>query len=214
MRSTTPGVLSRIDLPETPTPAGATAYPALMSLVTGDPDERPRKLPTVWFGKTPFYTDRDLARVVERLRYMVEATFYVPQRSTYLLNACRFDGMTGLYGQDFHNRSVFRSKLQRAGMTFSEEPFTRINSNGVFECSDWGEFEPSFVVLRNASDFTEDPDEVVETKGAALAFALTAYRLGMAGPAEISRTVQMVRGARAVSALSPEPVARALSSIR
>lgn len=212
MRSTTPGVLSRIDLPETPTPAEATAYPALISLVTGNPDERPRKLPTVWFGKTPFFTDRDLGRVEDRLRYMVEATFYVPQRSTYLLHACRFDGMKGLYGQDFHNRSVFRSKLQRQGMEFSEEPYTRFNPDGVFECSDWGAFEPSFVVLRNASDHTQDPNELIETRGAALAFALTAYRLGMAGPAEVSRIVQMVKGVRAFSALTPEPVARALSS--
>jgi hypothetical protein len=205
-------VLGRIELPEVRTPEDATTYPALLNLVTGEPDEQPRKLPTVWFGKTPFYTDRDLRKVEERLQYMAEATFFVPERTTYMLNACRIDGRVGLYGQDFHNRSFFRTKLQRHGMEFAHDPFTTFNPSGAFECSDWGEFKPTFVILRNAADYTDDPVEIIELKGAALAFQLTAYRLGMAGPTEISQLVRLVKGVGAVSALTPEPVARALAS--
>lgn len=157
--------------------------PRVFSLVADDEKQKLRRLPTLYFGTTPIFSDRSITRVLEELVFVVKAVVASRTRATYLLHACEIDGRRGLYGLDTHNRSPYRRRLARAGVRFAERPFVTFGERSTFTCGDWGEFPPDFMVFRPG----EGIGGVTRIPRAFALFALASARLGRPGPEEVRR---------------------------
>lgn len=172
--------------------------------LTADPAKKARKLPTLYLGNAAVFADRSIDAVCERLNLLVVAIVRSHERPTYCFHPIRFDDRFGLYGRDLFNRSIYRKRLERLGVTFSADPYPRLTEHGAFECDDWGEISPEVVVL--AADDVEHPERVVRTGGALLPFSFLTMRFGQVGPSEIRLVTSMSKRMTAVSAEDPAAV--------
>ena len=141
--------------------------------------------------------------MIERLPRVVEIAAAAWQRPTYLLQPIALGDRRGLYARDLLNRSPFRRRLQRLGAEFTDDPFVTFTESNRFHCKDWGEFEPSFVVTRG---WDEDPDKVMESTDALLAFRLATFRMGGIGASELARLVQVSSRLESAAAKNAEAV--------
>lgn len=167
----------------------------------------PRRLPSLYLGPGLIFADRDVGKVVDRLQQAVEMVVAGDERRTYVLHPCSLEGKHGLYGKDFFNRSGYRRRLIRTGMTFSRDPYPRFGGDGTFWCEEWGPFSPRFVILPAEG---EEPSQVVEVGGALAALALASYRIGRMGPQELHDLARLSRSMRFLGAGDPEALAHAL----
>ena len=168
-----------------------------------------RKLPTLFFGRAPVFVDRSVDKVATRLVRAVELATEAWRRPTYLLQPCVLDGRPGLYARDLLNRSAFRARLRRLGVEFTEDPFVTFTDTDRFNCRDWGDFEPSFVITPGYEP--EDPDEIMESTDALLAFRLATFRMGAIEPQELKRLVRVCTGLDSASAKNAEAIVARLS---
>ena len=202
-RSNAPGLLDSLRLPVGEPREEDAMHPGIFSVVIDtvelgfDSLKKTRKLPALYFGNAIIFTDRSVGAVCEWLVRLVEVVLKAAERSTYCLHPISFDGRLGLYGRDLHNRSSYRRRLERLGVTFSSDPYPRLTDRGTFECDDWGEFQPEVAVF---TDDDEEPAAVVETTGALLPFSFASLRLGVIGIGELQLLTRVTRSVRAASA--------------
>jgi hypothetical protein len=182
-------------------PEDAHFHENVLSLVVGDdPTQRVRRLPSLYFWNTLVYSNREMDEVKLALARTTDAVTRAQRLATYRFNACRFQGHTGLYGRDFHNRSAFRLKASRQGLEFSADPFVIFHpEEQAFESDDFGTFEPEFIILAN-----HDSNDLVLTKGAKLALIMTDYRMGMLGPTELRALIDAFNGRTGLAISNPE----------
>lgn len=176
--------------------------------MTGTADGRVKKLPSLYVNTTQTYAARDLDAVRSKLRRTVDAFMSSADVSTYMLTAVEIGGRRGLYGSDFFNRSIFRQKLKRLGMTFSDDVFVMMDTGGAFYAEDREPFVPEFVTLPKTSP---PQPGVHRTTGAKLVYLLTYYRIADIGPAELSRVVALAKEIDALRADEPADLVAALT---
>lgn len=193
------GVLGDLDLPYGE-PDPERSYPEIFSLVIDRSGARVRELPTFYFGTARVYSDRDLAKVTQRLVRTYHDVLGAPHVPTFQINACRVGDRYGLYLGDFFNRSAARVRLRRQGMEFAESPFVRFNDDDTFECDDWGSFRLSFLALTGRTDA---PTELVRPSRGYLLLSFASLRLGDTRQPELARLATVIRGVDAVGAADP-----------
>ncbi len=191
-------------LPDGPnTPDGAPRHGGIFTVASFEPNGSVRKLPGLFFGKAQMYADRDVTKLQPKLHRLIEASIEAVTGMVFLLHACEIDGRRGLYGRDILNRSAFRQKLTRAGVSFAEEPFVKLEDDGRFSSKDWGAFDAEFAILRGWGDTTED---IARPAGAELLFDLTTFRLGRFAPVEMARLKDASTKIEAVAGLDATAV--------
>ncbi len=206
MRATAPGLLT--DLPGSPRPpAEARESPGSFSVVVDESGGRTRNLPSLYVNNTQLYAHRDVGVMIDRLHEAVDAFVRAPERPAYMLTACEIDGRRGLFATDFYNRSPYRHKLRRLGMTFSDHPFVFFDGASQFVAADTEPFRPSFVALGGESD---RPPGVVRTSGARFLQLFTFYRVADIGAAELSALARLLPTVEGLSATEPEDLVDAL----
>lgn len=205
-----PHALPKDRLPRAPLNNGVPRREGVLSLVVDRNRGKVRRLPSLYLGTSQIFADRDVDRVIDRLVATAAAVVRGKEEPTFMLHACKFAGMLGLYGRDFFNRAVYRRKLQRLGMRFATDSLVRMTAQGSFECADWGEFTPRFVVLGMDA---EDPTVVVRTRGAELLFRLASTSLGDVSPADLKRLLPVALSLPALSAARPEALVGALERL-
>ena len=207
MRATEPGLLE--GLPGKPDPpADALTREGAFNLVTGTADGRVKKLPSLYVNSTQVYAARDLAAVQGKLRRAVDAFTSSATTSTYMLTACEIGGRRGLYGTDFFNRSIYRQKMKRLGMTFSDDLYVMMDENGSFYAQDRDPFVPEFLTLQKLSP---PQPGVTPITGGYLVYLFSYYRIADIGPAELSRLVALSKEIDAMRASDPADLAAALT---
>ncbi|MDQ4125761.1 MAG: hypothetical protein M3134_09205 [Actinomycetota bacterium] len=144
----------------------------------------------------------------EKLRRAVGAFMSSAGTPTYMLTACEIAGRRGLYGTDFFNRSIYRQKLKRLGMTFSEDLFVMMDEDGSFYAEDRDAFEPEFVALQKTSP---PQPGVTRITGGFLVYLLSYYRIADIAPPELSRLVVLSQRVDALRASEPADLADALT---
>jgi hypothetical protein len=172
--------------------------------LTGDPAKKARKLPALYMGNAAVFADRSIDAVCARANKLVEAMVRSHERPTYCFHPIHFDDRFGLYGRDLFNRSVYRRRLERLGVTFSADPYPRLTERGAFECDDWGEISPEVVML--AADDADHPERIVQTGGALLPFSFLTMRFGPVHPSEIRLVTSVSKRMTAVSAQDPAAI--------
>jgi hypothetical protein len=95
----------------------------------------------------------------------------------------------------------------RLGMVFAEDPYTTLTERGTFECDDWGEFTPAFMVFGYEDD---DPAQVLVTTGAMLPMTAIDLRIGRVTPEQLHLLVDSLRSIKAWSAGDSEALVTAL----
>lgn len=176
--------------------------------MTGTAGGRVKKLPSLYVNSTQMYAARDLEPVRSKLARAVDAFRSSDRTPTYMLTACEVGGRRGLFGTDFFNRSIYRQKLRRLGMTFSDDLFVNMDGEGSFRAQDRERFAPEFVTLPRRSD---KPPGVVRATGASLVYQLTYYRIADIRASELSRLVALAREIDALSATDPADLVGALT---
>lgn len=189
-------------------PEDAPAKEGAFSLVTGTADGRVKKLPSLYVNTIQVYGARELADVQSKLHRAVGAFQSSASTPTYMLTACEIGGRRGLFGTDFFNRSIYRQKLKRLGMTFSEDLYVMMNEDGSFYAQDRDPFVPEFVTLQK----TSPPQPGATTiAGGLLVYLLSYYRIADLDAAELSRIVALARNVQAVRANEPGDLVAALT---
>lgn len=207
MRATQPGLLEGIEGDPAP-PDGAPKREGAFSLVAGTADGRVKKLPSLYVNSIQVYADRDLPSVQSKLR-RATAAFTASQRvPTYMLTACEIGGRLGLYGTDFFNRSIYRQKLKRLGMTFSDDLYVMMRDDGSFYAEDRDPFVPEFVTLQKTSP---PQPGVTRVTGGFLVYLLSYYRIADIDAPELARLVALAREVDALRANEPAELAAALT---
>ncbi|HYP22495.1 MAG TPA: hypothetical protein VEV43_02890 [Actinomycetota bacterium] len=207
MRSTAPGLLG--GLPGEPeAPAGALTREGGFSLVAGTADGRVKKLPSLYVNSIQVYAARDVSLVQAKLARAVDAFMASARVSTYMLTACEIGGRRGLFGTDFFNRSIYRQKLKRLGMTFSDDLYVMMSEDGTFYAQDRDPFVPEFVTLQKTSPPRPGADRV---SGGFLVYLLSYYRIADIEAPELSRLVALAREIEALRANEPEDLVAALT---
>ncbi|HEX2295926.1 MAG TPA: hypothetical protein VHN37_11525 [Actinomycetota bacterium] len=145
--------------------------------------------------------------VVDRLHEAVDAFVRSPERPAYMLTACAIDGRRGLFATDFYNRSAYRHRLRRLGMTFSDHPFAFFDGESRFAAADTEHFRPSFVALAGQSD---RPPGIVRTTGARFLHLFTFYRIADIDAVELSALARLLPAVEGLSATEPEDLVDAL----
>jgi hypothetical protein len=155
-------------------------------------DSFARRLPSLYFGRTLVFSSRQVEAVARRLADTIAVLRSSKVEPTYLAQACKSNGLMGLYANEFNVRAANRKRLERAGLTFADDAFTRFAGNQRFYCDDFGTFVPSFIVIGGPSG--------KEMSAAQGAFSLAARRLWIIPPAEleelslVAHTVPIVGG--------------------
>ncbi|MDQ3952628.1 MAG: hypothetical protein M3279_06665 [Actinomycetota bacterium] len=207
MRATEPGLLDR--LPGEPAPPGdAPSREGAFSLVAGTADGRVKKLPSLYVNTVQTFAARDLSLVRAKLDRTVEVFRSSARTPTYMLTACEIGGRRGLFGTDFFNRSIYRRKLERLGMTFSDDLFVMMGEDGSFYAADREPFVPEFVTLQKTSPPQPGAARVT---GGYLVYLLTYYRIADIDADELSRLVALAGGIEALRANEPADLAGALT---
>jgi hypothetical protein len=205
-----PGLLGGLPAPTGRPKRRDRRHEGMISLVIGavdlesDSQKKAHKLPALYLGSSPIFADRSIEAVCKRLNQLVESVVRSQDRATYCLHPIQFDHRFGLYGRDLYNRSVYRRRLERLGVTFSADPYPRLTKRANFECDDWGEIAPEVVML--AADDLDNPQRVVRTEGALLTFSFLTMRFGQVNPSEMELMTYIGRKVTAVSAQDPAAV--------
>lgn len=207
MRATEPGLLTGIDGRPEP-PEGEPHREGAFSLVTGTADGRVKKLPSLYVNTMQVFAARDRASVQSKLGRAVGAFTSSQRVPTYMLTACEIGGRRGLYGTDFFNRSIYRQKLKRLGMTFSEDLYVMMDDQGRFYAEDRDPFVPEFVTLQKTSPPQPGANRVT---GGYLVYLLTYYRIADIEAPELSRLVALAKSVDALRANEPADLAEALT---
>jgi hypothetical protein len=174
--------------------------PGVFTLVTDDTKQKQRRLPTLYLGTTPVFSDRSVARALLEFVFVVKAVVASRARATYLMRACEIDGRRGLYGLETHNRSSYQHRLARAGFRFAGRPFVTLGEQSTFTCDDWGEFFPDFIAFR----YGEEICGVARVPRAVALFALASARLGRPAPEEVRRLVAVLDNTSLLASRDPD----------
>lgn len=207
VRATEPGLLTGVEGEAEP-PADALKKEGAFNLVTGTADGRVKKLPSLYVNSIQVYAARELSLVQEKLRRAVGAFRSSAGTPTYMLTACEIGGRRGLFGTDFFNRSIYRQKLKRLGMRFSDDLFVMMNPDGTFYAEDREPFDPEFITLQKTSP---PQPGVTRVTGGFLVYLLSYYRIADIGADELSRLVALARKVDAMRASEPADLADALT---
>lgn len=210
VRCTAPDVLERLGYHSTEPPAGAEAHDRIFSIVIDEGGGRTRSLPMLYHGPAQIFADRHLENLALRLNRALEAIAAAETEALYMATACRIGDTYGLYMRDLFNRASFRLHMSRLGVDFAEDPYTKLLPSGRFECRDWGEFDPSFLV--SGGPFPLDPDAVEVRRGAMAPFMFGVFRLGRITPRELAHLGRFVRNARVLASQSPHAVVEAVQA--
>jgi hypothetical protein len=138
-------------------------------------------MPMLYLGRSPMFSAREIGEVSRLLKDAVGKIAASARRPLYSLQACRIDDHVGFYARDFFNRSVHRMHLRRGGVTFADDFFARLTRDGTFECDEWGEIVPQFVIVRH---HRENPKTLRLISGARLIATVAACRFGTIGETE------------------------------
>ncbi len=206
VRANDPAILESASWPKEKPTTEAPVHEGVLSVVVRPPngETRARRLPSLYLGTAAIFADRELARVHQELSKCVDAITLSTSRPTYFIDPCEIGGRRGLYARDVHSRSAYRRRLMRQGMRFGDDRFPRFNDDGRFECDDWGEFDPSFVLMDLEPD---DPQEIGTMSAGLMAFLLATHRFGRPSSEELSLLIAFCKRAEAVSASDPSTVA-------
>jgi hypothetical protein len=177
----------------------------VLSVVVRPPSgaTRARRLPSLYLGSAAIFADRELSSVRQELSKCVDAIASSSARPTYFIDPCEVGGRRGLYARDLYSRSAYRRRLMRQGVRFGDDRFPRFTESGKFECDDWGEFAPSFVVMGLEPD---DPQEIGTMSAGLMAFVLATHRFGRPSSEELSLLIAFCRRVEAASASDPSTV--------
>jgi hypothetical protein len=208
VRSTAPDVLGSLGYHVEEPPAGAESHDRIFSIVVDDGDGKTRSLPMLYHGPAQIFADRRLENLGLRLNRALEAIAAAETDAIYMATACRIGDVTGIYMRDLFNRASFRIHMSRLGADFAEDPYVSLLPSGKFECRDWGEFEPGFLV--SGGPFPTDPEEVDDRRGGMAPFMFGVFRLGRITPAELGHLARFVRHAPVLASQSPRAVMDAL----
>lgn len=170
---------------------------------------RARRLPSLYLGGAAIFADRKISRVLQELSKCVDAITSSSARSTYFIDTCEIGARRGLYVRDLYSRSAYRRRLTRQGLRFGDDRFPRFTESGTFECDDWEEFDPSFVIMGMEPD---DPQEIGTMSTALMAFALATHRFGRPTSEELSLLIAFCKRVEAVSASDPSTMVGHLDS--
>lgn len=207
MRATEPGLLEGLPGVAAP-PEDAPTREGAFNLVTGTADGRVKKLPSLYVNSIQVYAARDVSAVQAKLRRSVGAFMSSAETPTYMLTACEIAGRRGLFGTDFFNRSIYRQKMKRLGMTFSDDLYVMMDAEGAFYAQDRDPFVPEFVTLQKTSP---PQPGVTRVTGGFLVYLLSYYRIADIGPSELSRIVALAREVDAMRANEPVDLTEALT---
>lgn len=189
-------------------PEGEPHREGAFSLVTGTADGRVKKLPSLYTNTIQVYAARDLSLVRAKARRAADAFTASAQVPTYMLTACEVGGRRGLYGTDFFNRSIYRQKLKRLGMTLSDDLYVMMDADGRFYAEDRDPFVPEFVTMQKTSP---PQPGVRRTSGGFLVYILTYYRIADIPAPELSRIAALARQVDALGASDPADLVAALT---
>lgn len=167
-----------------------------------------KKLPSLYVNSIQVFAARDVALVQTKLRRAVGAFMSSDETPAYMVTACEIGGRRGLFGTDFFNRSVYRQKMKRLGMTFSDDLYVMMDAGGAFYAEDRDPFVPEFVTLQKTSPPLPGATRVT---GGFLVYLLSYYRIADIGPSELSRLVALAKEIDAVRANEPDDLAAALT---
>ena len=207
MRATAPGLLG--DVPGQPQPPDdALRREGAFSLIAGTADGRVKKFPSLYVNNIQVYAARDLEAVRTKLGRAVEAFTSSARVPTYMMTACEIGGRRGLFGTDFFNRSIYRLKMKRLGMTFSDDLFVMMGEDGSFHARDRDPFVPEFVTLPKTSP---PQPGVTRVAGGYLVYQLTYYRIADISAPELSRVVRLAKEIEALRASEPDDLVEALT---
>lgn len=176
--------------------------------MAGTADGRVKMFPSLYVNSIQVFAARDVGLVQQKLRRTIDAFTSSAQTPTYMLTACEIGGRPGLFGTDFFNRSIYRQKMKRLGMTFSDDPYVMMNEDGTFYSQDRDAFAPEFVTLQKTSP---PRPGVTHVSGGMLVYLLTYYRIADISPEELSRVVALARRVEALRANEPADLAEALT---
>lgn len=189
-------------------PPDALTREGAFNLVTGSADGRVKKLPSLYVNTIQVFAARDIALVQTKLRRALAAFMSSAETPTYMLTACEIGGRPGLFGTDFFNRSIYRQKMKRLGMTFSDDLYVMMDEDGSFYAEDRDPFVPEFVTLQKTSP---PQPGVTAVTGGFLVYLLSYYRIADIGPSELSRLVALAQRVDALRANEPGDLAAALT---
>lgn len=207
MRATEPGLLTGIGGRSEP-PEDELHREGAFSLVTGTADGRVKKLPSLYVNTTQVFAARELGSVQAKLGRAVGAFTSSQRVPTYMLTACEIGGRRGLYGTDFFNRSIYRQKLKRLGMTFSDDLYVMMDGDGRFYAQDRDPFVPEFVTLQKTSP---PQPGVSRVTGGFLVYLLSYYRIADIDAAELAQIAALARSIDALRASEPADLGAALT---
>jgi hypothetical protein len=207
VRATEAGLLE--GLPGVPAPPeDALTREGAFNLVTGTADGRVKKFPSLYVNSIQVFAARDVAQVQAKLGRAIDAFTSSAETPTYMLTACEIGGRRGLFGTDFFNRSIYRHKMKRLGMTFSDDLYVMMDGDGAFYAQDRDPFVPEFVTLQKTSP---PQPGVTRVTGGFLVYLLSYYRIADISPPELSRIVALAKEVDALRANEPADLAEALT---
>ena len=207
VRATEPGLLDGIAGRGEP-PEDAPAKEGGFNFVTDVSGGRVKALPSLYVNNTQVYAARDPEAVRDKLHRAVDAFLSSDRVPTYMLTACEIGGRKGLFGTDFFNRSSYRQKMKRLGMTFSEDLYVMMDSDGAFYAEDREPFTPEFVTFPT---MTPPPPSVTRVTGAYVVYRLSYYRIADIDADELSKIVALASSIEALRPTEPSELAEALT---
>jgi hypothetical protein len=165
----------------------------------------------LYHGPAQIFADRHMENLGLRLNQALEAIAAAQEdEAIYMINACRIGERYGLYSRDLFNRASFRVHMSRLGVEFAEDPYVRLLPSGRFDCRDWGEFDPEFMV--SGGPFPRDPEEVDNRRGGMTPFMFGVLRMGRITASELKHLAGFVRRAPVLSSQSPRAVVEQLAA--
>jgi hypothetical protein len=211
VRSTAPGVLEPLGYHVKKPPRGAETNERVFSVVVDEGDGKTRSLPMLYHGPAQIFADRHMENLGLRLNQALEAIAAVQENEAiYMINACRIGERYGLYSRDLFNRASFRVHMSRLGVEFAEDPYVRLQPSGRFDCRDWGEFDPEFMV--SGGPFPQDPEEVENRRGGLAPLMFGVLRMGRITASELKTLASFVRRSHVLSSQSPRALVEQLAA--
>jgi hypothetical protein len=211
IRSTAEDVLAPLGYRAKDPPRGAETHERVFSFVIDEGDGKTRSLPMLYHGPAQIFADRHLENLGLRLNQALEAIAAVQDdESIYMINACRIGDRYGLYGRDVFNRASFRVHMSRLGVEFAEDPYVRLLPSGRFDCRDWGEVDPDFMI--GGGPYPPDPEQVDNRRGGMAPFMFGVLRMGRITAPELKHLAGFVRRAPVLSSQSPRAVVGQLAA--
>ena len=208
VRSTVAGTIP-VELPDGGARSDAPRQEGVLTLIPApaEPPERgPRPLNVLYMGTTPIASGRSLEAVQQYLGQIVEIALGSRDLPTYHVRACELGGRHGLYARDILDRSVYRRRLQRAGMKFAESPVVYLEPGGSFRTDDWDSFRSDFVITGGAAE----DGGLLRIAGALTPFTVASYRFGAIGAEELGTLIAACRESEGLGSEDPLAVIASL----